>query len=370
MRRIGLVIVAAFALSVSATAQAASLHVVFPQAVETTVVAGQTSTPVLEVQAFGATRCDATTADVRIDSLYSVDAVGDIAPGQPQNMAIQTAATRGSSDNCYIQTPVEVPLTVTTAADTPPGDYTGVVKYGFGGDGDVSEDGPQLIVHVLAPDAAPEALPTPALEPPPELVVLGEREAPKPVLGKSVMLTLVKGRVVYRQPGKAGVVLKSSVVVPNGTRVDASGGVVKVSVVRNQTGGLDSVDAWSGGFKVVQTVGAGRGLTTLTLSGAVPAASKLASAARKHKKGARRSLWVNGKGNFKTRGKRASAIVMGTFWHTQETASGTRVTVKRGVVGVRDFVRHRLVVVTKGHSYLAAPRIHQARRIPAFTGSV
>src|SRR5436190_13798388 len=73
-----------------AGAQAASLHLVFPQSVETTVVQGQSTSLTLTVQAFGATRCAATTAPVRIDTLYSVDAVGDVASGDPVAMPIST----------------------------------------------------------------------------------------------------------------------------------------------------------------------------------------------------------------------------------------------------------------------------------------
>ena len=360
-----------------AAAQAASLHVVFPQSVEATLTsdpAGASTTVMLDVQAYGATRCDATTADVRIDSLYSVDSVGDIAASQAGPMPITTGQNRGNSDNCYIQNPVEVPLTVTIPADMTPGDYTGVVKYGWGGDGDVSADGPKLIVHVLPAAEQPAELPPPELAPPPEIVVLGEREAPKPVLGKSVMLSLVKGKVVYRAPGKSPVELHGSVIASNGTRVDATDGVVKVTVVRNSTGVLDSADVWGTSFTAVQTVPAGRGLTTFTLAdkGVGARNKKVASAARKKRKrgGGGNSLWVNGKGNFQTKGKRASAIVMGTFWVTTESDSGTEVKVERGVVGVRDFVQHKNVVLTRGQSYKATPRARPARRVPAFTGSV
>src|SRR3954467_5288544 len=347
-------------------AHAASLHVVFPQTAEATVVQGQSTVFTLEVDALGAVPCSATTAPVVVETLYSVDAIGDIAAGSPADMPIETAANRGSSDNCYIKTPVTVSLTATAAAATPVGDYTSVVRYGHGGDGDVDLDGPALTIHVIAPNAQPVVLPPPALAPP-EIIVLGEREAPKPKLGQSVQLTLVKGEVTYREPGKASHNLTSSVIVVNGTVVDATDGVVKVTVVHDSSGGLDSVDAWGGGFGVVQSLPRGqRPLTTLTLRGRI-ASTQGASAARASKKS--KFLWVNGKGNFKTKAKRASATVRGTYWLTRETASGTKVQVKRGLVAVRDFVRKRTVLVSQGHQYVARPRTHQARRIPAFTGS-
>lgn len=351
-----------------AAAQAESLHVIFPQTAEVTVVQGSSSDFTLEVQAFGATRCTDTTVPIVIDTLYSVDAVGDIAAGVPADMPIATDAPRGTSDNCDITNPVKVPLTATAAASTAVGDYTSVIRYGKGGDGDVDLDGPRLTVHVIPPEAAPVVLPQPELAPP-EVIVLPQRIAPKPKLGKSVMLTLVKGAVTYVVPSQAAATLTGSVVVPNGTKVDARDGVVKVTVVRDGTGALDSADAWGGGFTANQGIEkSGRGLTTFTLTGDLNVSSrKGASAAKVTRK---RSLWVNGKGNFKTRGKRASAIVRGTYWYTEETDRATKVSVKRGLVAVRDYVNRRTVLVSGGHSYTAERRKAVIHRVPAFTGSV
>ena len=353
-----------------AGAQAAALHVTFPQAPEVTVVQGQSQAFVLEAEALGATACDATTAPVRVNTLYSIDAVGDVVSAVPADMPIETDTTRGSSDNCYIKNPVLVPLTATAASNTPVGDYTSVIRYGKGGDGGVDLDGPPVTIHVIAPDQV-TPLSEPALTP--EVIVLGERKAaPHPTLGKTLLLARVKGTVYFQMPGKARTFLGSPMVVPNGTLVDASKGVVKVTVVRDATGAFDSVDAWDGAFRATQALGR-PAVTTFTLSDPLSAPNKGASAAKVqlHQKAAKkRSLWVNGKGNFKTRGKRASAIVRGTFWRTEETASGTKISVKRGLVAVRDFVRKRTVLVSGGNSYTAKVRSNIARRVPAFTGSV
>src|SRR3954449_6494280 len=237
-----------------AAAQAASLHVVFPQSAEVTVVQGSATNFTLEVQAFGATGCDATTAPVKIDTLYSVDAAGDVAAGVVADMPIQTDQTRGTSENCDIKNPVLIPLTATVAATTPIGDYQTVIRYGKGGDGDIDLDGPPLTIHVVPPPPTP---PPPAIQAPvapPAIIVLGERAAPKPVLGKSVMLTLVQGTVTYVTPGQSMKTLADSVVVQNGTKVDATNGVVKVTVVRDKTGALDSADAWGGAFSANQGI--------------------------------------------------------------------------------------------------------------------
>jgi hypothetical protein len=353
-------------------ASAESLHVVFPQTAEVTVVQGSTANFTLEVQAYGATRCDATTAPVLINTIYSVDAAGDIASGLPADMPIQTDQTRGTSENCDIKNPVVVPLTATAASTTSVGDHTSVIRYGKGGDGDIDLDGPVLTIHVVAPPTQPAVIPPPALAPP-QIIVLGERIVPKPVLGKSFKIELVKGTVTYRSPGQAITTLTGSVIVPNGTRLDATDGVVKITVVRDSTGTLDTVDAWGGGFKGIQGIeNSGRGLTTLTLADPLAVSKNVvnsARTARAAKVTKKRSLWVNGKGNFKTKGKRASAIIRGTYWVTQETDAGTRVAVKRGLVAVRDLVRKKTVLVSSGQSYTAKVRSNVARRVPAFTGS-
>ena len=130
------------------------------------------------------------------------------------------------------------------------------------------------------------------------------------------------------EPYKADI---AEIVVRNGTDLDATDGVVKITVVRDTSGTLDSVDAWGGAFDVRQTVAKNaQPLTTLTLLGSTGQTSHhVAQAARNRTS----RLWVNGKGNFKTRGKRASAIVRGTYWLTQETSAGTKVTVRVPAIG-------------------------------------
>jgi hypothetical protein len=348
-----------------AAASAESLHVVFPQQVETTVVQGQSTDFTMEVQAYGATRCDATTAPVRVNSLYSVDALGDIADGVTADMPIVTDQGRGDSDNCYIHNPVVIPLTATAAAETPVGDYTSVIRYGKGGDGGVDLDGPPLTIHVIAPDQEPELLPPPELAPP---EIVPPPPPLRPTLGKTLLISRVKGKVTFHKPGKGTERLTSKpTLVPNGTDIDSTNGVVKVTVVRDAGGELDTADAWEGDFEANQAIGNdGRGLTTFTLAGDATSSRRVASAAkvRRHS-----HLWVNGKGNFKTRGKRASAIVRGTAWLTEETGNGTKISVSRGLVAVRDFTRNRTVLVPQGRHYTAPNSLPHIRR-PVFTGSV
>jgi ferric-dicitrate binding protein FerR (iron transport regulator) len=57
-----------------------------------------------------------------------------------------------------------------------------------------------------------------------------------------------------------------------------------------------------------------------------------------------------------THGHSAVATVRGTAWLVRDTCAGTLVSVSRGVVSVRDLVRHRTVRVSAGHRYIARRR--------------
>src|SRR4051794_3013787 len=80
------------------------------------------------------------------------------------------------------------------------------------------------------------------------------------------------------------------------------------------------------------------------------------SGASAPKKKVVRQLWGSGKGNFRTVGRYASASVRGTIWLTADRCDGSQVTVRRGVVQVRDLVRRSTVSVTAGHTYFARKR--------------
>ena len=66
-----------------------------------------------------------------------------------------------------------------------------------------------------------------------------------------------------------------------------------------------------------------------------------------------RSLWAQGSGRFRTKGKYASAAIRGTKWQTTDECDGTLTAVAEGAVTVRDFRLKKNVVVTAGNSYLA-----------------
>lgn len=70
-----------------------------------------------------------------------------------------------------------------------------------------------------------------------------------------------------------------------------------------------------------------------------------------------RQLWGVAKGQFRTKGRYASATVRGTKWLTADRCDGTLIRVAAGAVSVRDFVKHRSRTLRAGRHYLArAPR--------------
>jgi hypothetical protein len=74
-----------------------------------------------------------------------------------------------------------------------------------------------------------------------------------------------------------------------------------------------------------------------------------------------RELWGRDHGGrFRSHGRHSHATVRGTRWLTADRCDGTLTRVTNGSVAVRDFARHRTVVVRAGHSYVA--KSHRALR--------
>ena len=66
-----------------------------------------------------------------------------------------------------------------------------------------------------------------------------------------------------------------------------------------------------------------------------------------------RFVWGDGKGSFRTSGNYSSATVQGTKWLTADRCDGTYTQVAHGRVLVRDFRRHKTILLHTGQSYLA-----------------
>ena len=171
---------------------------------------------------------------------------------------------------------------------------------------------------------------------------------PPPVTGVNVNVAPAGGSPLVRLKGTTTFVAVTALSsIPVGSELDLTKG--RVQLTSTAAGGATQTAVFYQGRAVIGQTSAATPVTTLTLSGPL-VCPKRKSAAKKPKQ---RSLWGNGKGNFTTNGKYASATVRGTFWLTQDTCSGTLVRVRSGTVKVLDRVRHRTVTVRAGKSYLA-----------------
>jgi hypothetical protein len=160
--------------------------------------------------------------------------------------------------------------------------------------------------------------------------------------------------VLIKLPGSnAFVPLSHDSQIPVGATVDATNGRVRI-VIAQPNGKLQSSDFFQGVFTVTQ---ARNGLATMVLAGGnfgVCGKARRGASAAKVK--SVRKLWGEGAGKFRTKGRYAAATIRGTTWLTDDRCDGTLIRVTRGSVTVRDLVKKRNVVVTKGHSYLAKAR--------------
>ena len=204
-----------------------------------------------------------------------------------------------------------------------------------------------------------------------------------PTLARTVVARVVRGKVFVRRPpgGPAApsvagaprgyVPLEGAEIVAVGSVLHTlRGRVALTSVARIVNGRAVTQEAqfYDGIFQVRQAR-AREPVTELVLRGGrvkacAPKASAraargpIASAAAKSKRGPR--LWGDGRGKFRTSGRRSSATVRGTVWLVEERCDGTLTRVRRGSVTVRDRVARRTVVVRAGRSYLA--RASRSRR--------
>ena len=179
-----------------------------------------------------------------------------------------------------------------------------------------------------------------------------------PAFGRSVAAAAVAGTISATAPTGATVSLTSAHAIPTGTLIDARHGTVELKTAVDDHGDTQTARFWGAKFEVRQAASR-KGLTQLVLRGANFGAcpkttnKTRASTATKKKRPAR-SLWgSDDHGRFETRGRGSVATVRGTRWVTTDTCAGTRTTVLKGAVSVKDINKGRTVLVTKGHSYLA-----------------
>jgi hypothetical protein len=173
-----------------------------------------------------------------------------------------------------------------------------------------------------------------------------------PVLHKSELVRPLGGSVRVRMPGATGFVsLHGQKLIPDGSAVDTSAGTMQLTVAADAHGHTSTASLRGASVTVKQRAG-GRPITDLHLIGSPAGCPKIKAEISRAQR--RRPLWVHDHGGrFSTKGHYASAVIRGTTWETTELCAGTLVAVIDGEVSVRDLVKHRTVLVTAGHQYLA-----------------
>jgi hypothetical protein len=183
---------------------------------------------------------------------------------------------------------------------------------------------------------------------------------PPPSFGRSVDIGLVSGVVMVRPVKGISFQLGSrDRNIPVGSEIDTRRGEVDLRSARATPSATVQDGQFNGGlFKILQRRSQ-RGLTELdlTMSTNVRRACTVTpnseAASRRLSSRVLTTLHARVHGKFSTRGRYSAGTVRGTKWDTVERCDGTLTRVYRGVVAVRDFRRHKTILVPAGHSYLA-----------------
>ena len=205
---------------------------------------------------------------------------------------------------------------------------------------------------------------------PPPPPVLFAAENVKPVSG-TVYIKLPPGATLARAPaadapqasdslakGQGFIPLTQARQIPVGSILDTRSGTVAVTAASMSKGQSYTGTFTAGVFQLLQPRGQ-RGLSQLTLMDSVnrrlacASVGKKASTARKLSNRVLGLLKSTDHGRFSTRGSYSSATVRGTAYSVADTCTGTLTRVTRGSVVVDYFRRHKTLVVTAGHSFLA-----------------
>jgi NHL repeat len=195
---------------------------------------------------------------------------------------------------------------------------------------------------------------------------------PAAVFGRSVGVAPAVGGVTVRPTGTpAFLALQEEDLVPTRSDVDSTGGQIAITTARDATGVQQTAQLYRGPFSVAYRATGSTAFRLVPLTGcgtgARAAVARIAAVPdkRKRKPGRKRSkrktashsLWVSETGgNWQTATGAVSAAAIGTRWHTTLSCEGTRVSVRQGVVRVRDKLHKRTVVLRAGQTYLAQTR--------------
>jgi hypothetical protein len=189
---------------------------------------------------------------------------------------------------------------------------------------------------------------------------------PAPVLGKSVSVAPVRGKVFVSVPagsafarlavpgikGRRFVPLTAARQLPVGSILDTRRGAVSLASASTKAGETFTGTFSAGVFAALQSRS---GLTTLPLKGSSfgSCAARAGRASAALSRRVIRRMRGNASGRYRTSGRYSAATVRGTIWDTVDRCDGTLTKVTRGVVVVRDFRKRRSITLRAGKSYLA-----------------
>jgi streptogramin lyase len=213
------------------------------------------------------------------------------------------------------------------------------------------------------PDRVFATEPLPATDPP--VPPPHPEPEPKPEFAKTIV---ADGEGVrFKSPGGAWQDLPDGAELPVGVALDARRGSVNLQSAGCR-GGVQA-GTFGGGVFSVRQPRSGCGRVDVYLRGGsfkrCARAPRRASARRASASRTRRvrRLWGRDSGGkFRSHGRHSHATVRGTRWLTEDRCDGTLTRVTNGAVVVRDYKRHRNVLVRAGHSYLAKAKARAHRR--------
>jgi hypothetical protein len=183
---------------------------------------------------------------------------------------------------------------------------------------------------------------------------------PPAVVGHSFGVAPAGGNVTVRPNGITRYIrLQEEDLVPNFSRVDATGGELDLTVARDSGGLQQTARVFWSPFTVTQG-STGQPFTQFKIPppDGCRSASRAVAAKKKKKKKKQRRLWVSESGgNWKTATGSVSAGAIGTEWLTTSLCDGTRITVRKGIVRVIDR-KHRphKVVLHAGQTFRTPTR--------------
>jgi Ca2+-binding RTX toxin-like protein len=174
-----------------------------------------------------------------------------------------------------------------------------------------------------------------------------------PAAGKAFGAAPKTGTVLVKLPGAGGFqALDAHQQIPDGAQLDTTHGAVRLSTAGDlRKHGRQFAGTFSQGTFRVHEARSAHLVTDLTLTGQLSCGKK--KRAGVSAAGKSRRLFGNAHGRFRTRGRHSTATVRGTKWLVKDTCDSTLTMVQRGVVVVRDLVKHKTVIVKAGQHYLA-----------------